>query len=322
MKHILVRDVTEALREGVWHMNICGMTENSRNGRVIVSPGPVLTEYRRPFNRVLQDPVRDANPVFHLMEALWMLAGQDNVEWLLQFNSKFGQYAEEDGTVHGAYGYRWFQHFAMDQVLAIIQELQRDPQSRRAVLAMWDPRADLGADKRDLPCNTHIYFDLRMGLLNMTVCCRSNDMVYGAYGANAVHMSILQEVMASALNVSIGVYRQFSNNFHVYPDVPVAKALMTGWPGIYDSSPYVWGAVQTMRLIAENETMDEFLEDCHTLVHGLSNPINTTFFQTVAVPLRDLYIKRQPGQIISIPPGMEHNDWWVAFLQWTIRRAK
>ena len=32
--------------------------------------------------------------------------------------------------------------------------------------------------------------------LCMTVCNRSNDMLWGAYGANVVHMSMLQEFVA------------------------------------------------------------------------------------------------------------------------------
>ena len=50
----------------------------------------------------------------------------------------------------------------------------------------------------------------------MTVCNRSNDMLWGAYGANAVHMSMLQEYMALMIGVEVGVYTQISDSFHVY----------------------------------------------------------------------------------------------------------
>ena len=50
----------------------------------------------------------------------------------------------------------------------------------------------------------------------MTVCNRSNDMLWGAYGANAVHMSMLQEYLASRLEIAVGEYTQISDSFHVY----------------------------------------------------------------------------------------------------------
>jgi thymidylate synthase len=52
--------------------------------------------------------------------------------------------------------------------------------------------------------------------LNITVCNRSNDMIWGMLGANVVHFSFLQEYMAAYLGLELGVYNQFTNNLHVY----------------------------------------------------------------------------------------------------------
>jgi thymidylate synthase len=130
---------------------------------------PVITTYLRPQERVLFNELRDANPIFHLVEALWMLASLSDVEFLLPFNSTYGRYAEPDGNIHGAYGRRWRTHFGVDQIWGVIAALRRDPTTRQAVMAMWDPAADLNADVKDRPCNTTIYFDGRQGRLNMTV---------------------------------------------------------------------------------------------------------------------------------------------------------
>ena len=53
-------------------------------------------------------------------------------------------------------------------------------------------------------------------VLDLTVCCRSNDVVWGAYGANAVHFSFLQEYLAGRMGVGVGTMYQLSNNFHGY----------------------------------------------------------------------------------------------------------
>jgi hypothetical protein len=227
MRVIEVDNVNQALAEGLRHLHHFGVEEESRNGPVLVSPVPVTTVYRRPTRRVLISPVRNANPFFHFMEALWMLAGRNDLAFPMKFNKRFAEYSDDGKYLHGAYGHRWREHFGMDQLPIILEELTHNPNSRRAVLAMWDPPADWsqmggtlgsgGPPAKDIPCNTQVYFRIIKGLLDMTVTCRSNDIWWGAYGANAVHFSFLQEYMASALGLGVGRYYQVSNNYHLYP---------------------------------------------------------------------------------------------------------
>jgi hypothetical protein len=68
-----------------------------------------------------------------------------------------------------------------------------------------------------VPCNTIATFQRDFeGRLDLTVFCRSNDIIWGAYGANAVHMSFLLEYMALWIRCPVGVYRQVSVNWHGY----------------------------------------------------------------------------------------------------------
>jgi hypothetical protein len=322
---IQVRNVNEALTEGFWHLKTAGVTEESRNGPVVVSPGPVVTEYSHPWERVLFDPKRDANPVFHLMESIWMMAGAQDVKWLLPFNARFKEYAEPDGRVNGAYGHRWRRHFGTDQLELVIDELKTNPNSRQAVVQMWDPAYDLGIPRKDKPCNTAIYFDLRGGKLNMTVTNRSNDIVWGAYGANAVHMSVLQEVIASAVGADIGMYRQFSNNYHAYTDLPFVKENLQ-YPGAA-STLYETGAVSYYPLIQLNENWRDFLADCEEMVgrdpmYPGSWAYRTDFMSQVAETLRVMYARRKRGEGINAFFTAERmeNDWFRAFKEWKERR--
>ena len=49
--------------------------------------------------------------------------------------------------------------------------LKHNPYERRAVLQMWDPKDDLARacnqeiERKDVPCNTNIYFKIRDGKL-------------------------------------------------------------------------------------------------------------------------------------------------------------
>jgi hypothetical protein len=319
---ITERNVNGAFTSGLLMLKFSGLREQSRNGGVLAYPEPVITTYLFPQERVLFNPVRDANPVFHLMEAIWMLAGEDKVDWLLQFNQRMQEYAEPDGRIWGAYGHRWRRAFSLDQIEMIVDLLQREPQTRQAVMTMWDVHLDLGAKKNDIPCNTQIYFDRRGGCLNMTVCCRSNDILWGAYGANVVHMSMLQELIAAALEIPMGQYRQFSNNFHIYTALPQAQMLIDS-PPIDICDWYAESRVRPLAMVNHDrgETWQDFLDDCDNLVNGGHAGYATNFFLAIALPLFRAYTNRKKG----LPYGefsvmQADNDWVYAFKAWMNRR--
>ena len=319
MSHVIrARNVEQALGEGFAWLKVAGVDEPSRNGPVRVAPGPVITEYLQPTERVLFNPTRDANPVFHLLESLWMLAGENKNDFLLPYNARMAEYSEPDGTIHGAYGHRWIHHFDHNQVSQVIYELSKRPTSRQAVIAMWDPNEDTDHKKKDRPCNTHIYFDTRGGGLNMTVCCRSNDALWGAYGANAVHFSILQELIASELKLPVGKYRQMSNNLHAYTEVPVAAEFLDHPPEHDGSYPH-----QIVPLLLPTEHLIDFTLDCRNLVRGTNfGGLNTSFFHRVVMPLKASYDARRAGDAEWRAPlaGMADCDWKTAYIEWASRR--
>lgn len=215
-------------------------TTPTRNGTAIRIDEPVTITYRYPRQRVLFNSARDANPFFHMVEALWMLAGQNHIAPLLYYNKEVASFSDDGKTWHGAYGYRWRHFFGFDQIEAAIKILRRDSGTRRVVIDHWDG-SDLSLvlakpDCKDVPCNTTIMLQLRPTnvietnndgtfkviqngsgkALDMTITNRSNDLVWGALGSNYVHFTMLQEYIACALGVDVGVYHQISNNLHCY----------------------------------------------------------------------------------------------------------
>ena len=107
MKTIHARNVNEALVLGIQALAESGKAYPSRNGDMIEYPGPVTTTYLRPTERVLFEPLRDANPFLHFFESLWMLAGRDDVAYLTQFVKRFKEFSDDGKTFNGAYGHRW-----------------------------------------------------------------------------------------------------------------------------------------------------------------------------------------------------------------------
>jgi thymidylate synthase len=317
MSHIIkTRNINTAFVEALWYMRTAGVHEQSRAGPVIVMPGTFQTEYQFPNERVLFNNKRDCNHVFHLMEAIWMLAGRNDVAWLLQFNSKYDSYADEDGKVWGAYGARWRSTW-FNQLTDIVNVLRAKWDSRQAVLQMWDHTKDLGTHHADRPCNTHAYFDLRGGVLNMTVCCRSNDMLWGAYGANVVHFSILLEVLAAELRVPVGVYRQFSNNFHLYTDLPQVKSLLED-PPVEAYDPYAFTQPMALPFVQPDERIGTILEDAARFCEGRKT--YTKFITEVCVPLKNAYLDRKRGMDIDFDT-IPDCDWKMGFRAWVANRS-
>lgn len=352
------RTVSEALSRGLHAIRVHGVKKPSRVGDVLVMPRPVLTEYSDPTNRVLFSPMRDANPFFHVMETLWMLAGRNDLPWLVRFNKRFASYSDDGGeTQPGAYGYRWRNYFGHDQLMDIILELKSNPDTRRCVLAMWDGGArvdymqeagglsrivQLGdhfaavSGSADVPCNTHAYFDTIDGRLNMTVCCRSNDIIWGAYGANAVHFSFLLEFIASATGIPMGVYRQFSNNFHIYTNVVPEEQMMPLSRNVEETDKYlVKETLHSLNMVfpkvgmrkiplmqTDLETFEQelkwFMADRHA-----AQDFTEPFLRHVALPMHDahaFYRDKQYDLALDMADYIKAEDWREACVQWLIRR--
>lgn len=220
--HVLnVRNVHEALPRGVDYLKHAGHRRSSRNGDVLLSTVPVATVYDRPVERVVWWPERDYNVFFNIYESLWMLMGRNDVAPLKRYVKNFDRYSDDGSTLHGAYGHRWRRHYEFDQLEVIADRLKHLPNDRRSVLSMWNPLVDLhwGDDDgaKDVPCNDMATFQLdRDGRLDLVVFCRSNDIVWGAYYANAFHFSMLLEYMAAWIGVPVGTYTQVSVNYHGY----------------------------------------------------------------------------------------------------------
>lgn len=280
--------------------------------------------YANPTRRVLFDPVRDANPFFHLIEAMWMLAGERDVALLTQIVSDFDQFAEPGTTLmHGAYGYRWRKHFVFDQLRATIDALRRDRTDRRCVLTMWDPLADWDREKKDLPCNTHAYFRADRGFLDVTVCCRSNDIVWGCYGANVVHMSLMQEYVAQMIGIQVGTYTQISNNWHAYEKI-LAPIVMGHIRKGRTTDSYDTLMPMISPLVTNRDTFDDELRALLAAPEDRGRKYENLFLQNVVQPMWEIganWRSADKDDLWDTLHMMPYNsDWRRAAEAWLKRR--
>lgn len=332
MKVLRVRNVHEALPQGIKLLKEEGERRDSRNGPVLVSAEPVTTLYEKPLERVMFWESRDCNPFFHLFEALWMLAGRDDIKFLTRFAKNMANYSDDGETMNGAYGRRWRDWFVdgegstkrIDQLAVIAQALNKNPDDRRNVLSMWDGHHDLGLASKDLPCNTHAYFTRGAGgELNMTVSNRSNDIVWGAYGANAVHFSFLLEFMAAAIGCEVGRYWQMSNNYHGYLETLEPLFPLATYPG---GNAYADRGILPYPLV--NTNVDTWMEDLHVFMdEGPITGFRDRFFTRVVTPMWHAHraFKENQGMLkytraLEILEQCQADDWRIAATEWITRR--
>lgn len=331
----------------------------SRCGDVLMIDEPVTITYSHPRERVLLNAARDANPFFHMYEALWMLAGRNDVAPLAYYNSKIAQFSDDDQTLNGAYGQRWrngsnqedahegqYWNLSHDQLRLIIQHLKSKPDSRRAVLQMWNVEDDLLKvnSSKDVCCNTSVMFSIRDTrpddalefvespvFLDMTVTNRSNDLVLGMLGTDYVTFSMLQEYVASCLGVEVGVYNHFTNNLHVYLDNwKPDEWLADKTPGYVASMvlPPLRRPTDSRHMDPNVDGWDQEIRDfVEVNKNGKTRQIlwNTFFLDRVAQPMMDAFHCHKAGdhkQATHYLGNIASNDWREACIWWITRRHK
>lgn len=311
-------NVNENYPDGLWWLKTAGEVQESRNGPVIVAPGPVINAYYRPRERVLFSEVRDANPYFHFFESLWMLAGRNDLEYIAAILPRMRDYSDNGISLQGSYGYRWRMHWDTDQLFTVIDHLKNDPESRRAVIQMWDV-TDLLHYSKDVPCNTQLFINVRGDLLDMTITCRSNDAIWGCYGANVVHFSYLQEFLACALKKMVGRLYQFSNNFHVYPEMPRFEEL---YANPSSTNYYLGEAVSPGPLLFQGD-FQNFLMELEMWLDEPTSSSSYPFLSGVAYPMWLSFTNHKQGETegaLEWADQIDAPDWRLACKAWLERR--
>jgi len=346
----------------------------SRNGDVLVVDEPVTVTYTHPRERVLFNPARDANPFFHLYESLWMLAGRNDVAPLSYYAKNMANYSDDGKTLNGAYGYRWRRDWSIDQTTwreedsrmnqrqefdqfdILVNHLKANPNSRRAVLQMWNveddllkisptdtgeiKRSDGGYEKtirpafKDVCCNLSVMFSLWTEL-DMTVASRSEDLIWGLLGADFVDFTVLQEYMAARLGVEVGRYHHVANNLHVYTEGKgTAKWEPEKWLSAHEVMYDEYRAIEDgsrFNLVPLVKDPTVFDKEVEPFVENFSGDTDRSlrfdepFLETVGKPLLTAFRYYKRGELnaaLNFAGQVAADDWRQAAKEWLFKRQK
>jgi len=185
---------------------------------------------------------------------LWYLSGREDSESIEYYIRDYGQFAEKDGTVHGAYGPRLFGLRGINQVENVRESLKRDD-SRKAVIQLFSAE-DIDQKYNDVPCTCAIQFFRRGGKLDMFTSMRSNDAFVGL-PHDIFAFTMLQEIFARDAGLALGSYSHAVGSLHLY-DANRSKAqvyLDEGWqlpiemPRMPSGDP--WPEIKKLLLLEE-----------------------------------------------------------------------
>ena len=168
-------------------------------------------------------------------ELLWFLSGDTNIAYLKENGvSIWDEWADENGELGPVYGRQWRSWAApdgrtIDQIAWVVEEIRRNPYSRRLVVSAWNP-ADL--DQMALaPCHCLFQFFVADGRLSCQLYQRSGDIFLGV-PFNIASYALLTEMTAQVCGLKPGEFVHTLGDAHLYANhVEQAREQLSRTPG-------------------------------------------------------------------------------------------
>jgi thymidylate synthase len=190
-------------------------------------------------------------------ELIWFIRGQTNIAPLHDMGvTIWDEWADGNGELGPIYGKQWRQWEtvdgkAVDQLAEVIQEIKRNPSSRRLVVSAWNvgqiPQMKLA------PCHVMFQFYVSQDKrLSCQLYQRSADLFLGV-PFNIASYALLTHMVAQVTGLSVGDFVHTLGDAHLYENhIEQAKQLLAR-----DPKP-----LPTLKLNPERRSIDEFkLED-------------------------------------------------------------
>ena len=161
-----------------------------------------------------------------LHEVLWYLSGENHIRNLREKTKIWNAWADEDGNLDTAYGYYWRKFPSaqkdengkwvvreVDQIKYVIDEIKRNPNSRRLVVTAWEPGN--ATTSKLPPCHYTFTFNVSAGKLNCHLTQRSGDIALGI-PFNLAAYSLLTQIIAQETRLGLGYFAHTIVDAHVY----------------------------------------------------------------------------------------------------------
>jgi thymidylate synthase len=154
-----------------------------------------------------------------IYELLWFLQGDTNIKYLTDHGVKiWNEWADANGDLGPVYGKQWRSWTkpdgtTVDQISAIIQTIQTNPDSRRMIVNAWNVGE---LDQMALtPCHCLFQFYVADGKLSCQLYQRSADVFLGV-PFNIASYALLTEMIAHVCGLGVGEFVHTFGDVHLY----------------------------------------------------------------------------------------------------------
>ncbi len=152
-------------------------------------------------------------------ELLWFLRGDTNIRYLQENKvTIWDEWADEDGELGPVYGRQWrawegADGNVTDQIAWVVDEIRRNPDSRRLVVSAWNvgalPQMALW------PCHALFQFHVADGRLSCQLYQRSADIFLGV-PFNTASYALLTAMVAQVTGYQPGDFVHTFGDVHLY----------------------------------------------------------------------------------------------------------
>ena len=164
-----------------------------------------------------------------IYELLWFLKGDTNIKYLTDNKVRiWNEWADENGDLGPVYGAQWrnWNGDDIDQISIAIDQIKNNPDSRRMIVAAWNPSVlPLGgktfsenvAEGRAAlpPCHAWFQFYVANGKLSCQMYQRSADIFLGV-PFNIASYVLLTMMMAQVTGLKPGEFIHTLGDAHIY----------------------------------------------------------------------------------------------------------
>jgi thymidylate synthase len=154
-----------------------------------------------------------------IYELLWFLRGDTNINYLHEHNVHiWDEWADAEGNLGPIYGQQWRSFRGadgktVDQISWVVDEIRRNPNSRRLVVSAWNP---VEIDEMALPpCHCLFQFYVAEGRLSCQLYQRSGDTFLGI-PFNIASYALLTHMIAHVTGLQPGEFVHTIGDAHLY----------------------------------------------------------------------------------------------------------
>ena len=164
-----------------------------------------------------------------IYELLWFLKGDTNIKYLNENGVRiWNEWADKNGDLGPVYGFQWrnWNGDNIDQIKELIDNLKKNPNSRRMLVSAWNPSVlpdnsksfneNISQGKAALPpCHAFFQFYVNDGKLSCQLYQRSADIFLGV-PFNIASYSLFTLMIAQVCGYMPGDFIHTFGDAHIY----------------------------------------------------------------------------------------------------------